>query len=48
MTLVTGRSKWLLQQIKFYDGNDFKTIKPGNFEANENRKQVLRKIENYA
>ena len=30
MTLVTVRSKWLLQQIKFYDGNDFKTIKLGN------------------
>ena len=30
MTLVTVRSKWLLQQIKFYDGNDFKTIRPGS------------------
>ena len=28
MTLVTLRSKWLLQQIKFYYDNYFKTIKP--------------------
>ena len=30
----------------FYDGNDFKTIKLGNFEANENMKTSFEKKQN--
>ena len=43
MTLVTKDQNGSSNKSSFYDGNDFKTIKWGNFEANENMKTSFKK-----